>query len=306
MSYILEALKKSESERRAATLPGLTREASFMVAPRGHAARSHVVLVASAGMLLTGLVLGSWRPWQPLPAAVAHPASAATAPRADRATPAPSGLVARLPAGSAVATPSSPGAPAPTPIPAPTPALAGVAPLPPAAASDQAAPQVVPQVVPQVTALAPPAPRPPSAKPAGVGPAAEVSRAAVAPRQDGPVSGAQATGPESRPVAAAQVRPALRAPAPKLPEPPAPPSAPTEAVPAGHIVTYQELPADIRGALPAVTFGGYAGVDEAGMPVAFINARLVKQGEELSPGVRLERVGADGVVLGYRGHRFRP
>lgn len=73
-----------------------------------------------------------------------------------------------------------------------------------------------------------------------------------------------------------------------------------------RVVAFRELPAKLKKQLPQITFGGLAGVDEAEVKIAFINNRLVKEGEELSHGLRLEKVSSEGVVLAYQGHHFRP
>jgi general secretion pathway protein B len=36
-----------------------------------------------------------------------------------------------------------------------------------------------------------------------------------------------------------------------------------------------------------------------------INDKLLRPGEFLSPGLRLEQVTPDGVIIGYKGYRFR-
>nr|WKN24500.1 general secretion pathway protein GspB [Azotobacter vinelandii] len=40
--------------------------------------------------------------------------------------------------------------------------------------------------------------------------------------------------------------------------------------------------------------------------MAVINDRILRQGDQAGPGVVLERIAGDGVVLNYRGYRFRP
>lgn len=75
--------------------------------------------------------------------------------------------------------------------------------------------------------------------------------------------------------------------------------------PTPRVVAFRELPAAVQGALPNIVFGGFAGGGEAEGRIAFINNRLVREGEEVSPGLRLETVDQDGVVLGFQGHHFR-
>ncbi|MCQ4347456.1 general secretion pathway protein GspB [Pseudomonas stutzeri] len=37
-----------------------------------------------------------------------------------------------------------------------------------------------------------------------------------------------------------------------------------------------------------------------------INERVLRQGESPAPGIVLERIASDGVVLSFAGYRFRP
>lgn len=211
MSYILEALKKSEMERRAGSITGLSPGATYVMTSDGGFRHTGVAMLAAAGLLGAGLALGIWHPWK--------------APAAPQPIPA-----AALP-------PPSPGA------------------------SPAEAPPALP--VPIKTE----------------GPAT-----APVPVRSGAVDAVRSAAATAK-------------------------TAPRSAVPAEagrRVIDYRNLPAGIRSKLPQFTFGGYAGTDEAESRIAFINNRLVKEGEEVSPGVRLEEAGQAGVVLGFRGYRFRP
>lgn len=39
--------------------------------------------------------------------------------------------------------------------------------------------------------------------------------------------------------------------------------------------------------------------------IVSINSRMMKEGESLAPGLKLEQITADGVILSYKGYRFR-
>lgn len=55
--------------------------------------------------------------------------------------------------------------------------------------------------------------------------------------------------------------------------------------------------------LPPLRISGYVrDSGEGGM--AMINDKLVREGEEVSPGLRLEKILPDGAVFNYKGHRF--
>lgn len=141
MSLILEALRKSEAERRSSSLPGLVSQttASFP-APR----RARPWLVWLPLVLLAGLGIGWWLPrWLSAP----EPASPAAAPPALDAPP--------------VATPSPPPE-SPSVIPSPAPATG-------AAVPQGAAPAATPAPAVSAPAAAPPPPAaPPRSEPAAV------------------------------------------------------------------------------------------------------------------------------------------
>ncbi|PKO87884.1 MAG: hypothetical protein CVU18_09190 [Betaproteobacteria bacterium HGW-Betaproteobacteria-12] len=235
MSYILDALNKSENERRAAAAPGLMPGASFVVAPRKNSRRGSAAFIIGIGMLVTGLALGSWHPWQ-----------------------------------------SQPGAAAPRVV-----------------ALSTAEMPLVPTAAPGATAV-PKAPAKPAAlqEPRGKAGAAvaEKSKPKASGRTPPPTKEEVAVAPVASVVAAAPARAEVA------------PAAPREK----RVVSYRDLPASVRQSLPEISFGGFAGTDDDAVNIAFINNRLVKAGEEVSPGLKLESVAHDGVVMAYQGHRFKP
>ncbi len=76
--------------------------------------------------------------------------------------------------------------------------------------------------------------------------------------------------------------------------------------PPDRVLAFHELPETIRAALPALAVSGFSYTDEPQARMAVINDRILREGEHAAEGVRLERVGNDGIVLNYRGFRFRP
>lgn len=56
--------------------------------------------------------------------------------------------------------------------------------------------------------------------------------------------------------------------------------------------------------LPAITIAGYIN-DEQGANLAIINDKLVREGEEVAPGLRLEKIVGENAVFSYKGQRFR-
>jgi len=56
--------------------------------------------------------------------------------------------------------------------------------------------------------------------------------------------------------------------------------------------------------LPVMIIAGYIR-DEQGGSLAMINEKLVREGEEVAPGLRLEKILGDMSIFNYRGYRFQ-
>ncbi|HET7834071.1 MAG TPA: general secretion pathway protein GspB [Gallionella sp.] len=56
--------------------------------------------------------------------------------------------------------------------------------------------------------------------------------------------------------------------------------------------------------MPALVISGYMHDDQAGS-MAIINDKLVHEGEEIAPGLRLEKIVGNSAILNYNGHEFR-
>jgi general secretion pathway protein B len=93
-------------------------------------------------------------------------------------------------------------------------------------------------------------------------------------------------------------RPANPTPAP---EPEAPPARPP-----GRVLDYHELPSALQRSMPKLVVTGHSISEEDNVRLVVINDRVLREGEQVAPDLRLEAIGADGVVLNYRGYRFRP
>ena len=255
MSYILDALRKSQAERDAGTLPSLLSGAGYGVDTR----RPRAGLAAAAALLLLvlGVGIGLWQPWRR--------AEPPAAPR-QAATPPPPTVAGAVPQTETRA-----------PEPAESVPVLSAASPPPAAPIGRREIEPVRPREPEREANPPRG----TVRPAAEAPAAPVRQAAgiaAVPRRE--VAAPTPTARQAASAAAAEVPPA-------------------------GIVSYQELPPSIREVLPKLSLTGFAAVDETSARLAFVNDRVVKEGDEVSPGVRLERVDADGMVLNYRGYRFR-
>jgi general secretion pathway protein B len=233
MSYILEALKKSQAERQLGNAPGL--HAVPVGAPvregrRGYrdgAARRRPLAIALCAIAAAAaLATGAWhfkssekKAVTPPPAAV-HVAVPARAPAAP--APAVAAVVAE---------------PAPPPL----------AVVPPSA----------------------PVEKPP------------IARAAPAPLPAQSVSA---------PAAVKKATPSAQPPA----------VAEEEAVP-----TLRHLPEPIQRAVPPLVFGGYMYSANPADRLVLIDKMLRHEGEEVAPGLVLEKLLPKGAVMNYRGYRYR-
>jgi general secretion pathway protein B len=64
------------------------------------------------------------------------------------------------------------------------------------------------------------------------------------------------------------------------------------------------LPPALLKELPPLVVSGFIRDDQAGS-MAMIDDKLVREGDEVIPGLRLEKVLADGALFSYKGYRFR-
>lgn len=257
MSYILEALKKSEQARRQ---NAAARQYSLLpVMGEEMAARRRWPYALAAALVVNAAVFYFWlRPALPDPALavkappVTRAMETSAANEADIAPSSPADKIASAveravpTAADASRTRSGPAADAPAQrIPAPAKALARKTPK---ALERQATPVSVQQTD--------PAP-------------------AATPRRSAPI----AVADNAKPVAAVTSTP------------------PKEAVASG------ELPDSLRKELPSLSVAGFIrDKDTSGMVI--VNDKLVREGDELAPGLKLEKIHDDSVVFSYKGHRF--
>lgn len=248
MSYILEALRKSDQQRNRGATPTLFGGQEAMVVRRRPANILYgVIAIALIG---AGIAIGVLRPWQ-----------TSRSEMADRPA-----IVVRAP----VATPSA------------------VAPAPEVAPPTQSAP-------PEAITPVPPAPVPEVAVAPKPKPIARPKR-----RADRPVRKTEtAVADNPKTDAVPQSRSELPAEEAANVEPSA-----TAAANAEPVSTMAELPASIRGELPAIkiTVHAYSGKRAARL-VGYDN-RILREGDYLVPGLKLEEITQDGMILSYKGYRF--
>ena len=83
------------------------------------------------------------------------------------------------------------------------------------------------------------------------------------------------------------------------------PSSGKRRAPHGRVITLTELPSAVRHSLPEFKVSGHAYSSDPGSRVARINDQILQEGQSLAPGLKVEEITPDGVVLGYQGYRFQ-
>jgi len=296
MSYILEALKKAQAERQLGSAPDIHAPApSHVPTPAAGASRKPLLLGLSAGIVIAGIAgVLAWRAQAPAPqvAVLASPAQE-TGEVATSAGPA--GAAAR--AGSAVPAPmASPGAALPAPV---TTAPVSAIPVAPRELPAQApAPRQAGNAVADAT---PPA-RPASAAAPGAG---EAARPRASAQRDGaPAPAARGAAAPATPADTGAQAVYLPAPAPARAPDPAPLARAPEPV-EENLRTLQQLPEAIQREVPRVSVGGYIYSPNPADRLLLVDKMLRREGEELAPGLVLERLMPKYAVMNYRGTRYR-
>ncbi|TXG01345.1 general secretion pathway protein GspB [Massilia arenae] len=152
-----------------------------------------------------------------------------------------------------------------------------------------------------------PAPAPTAAVVPPVAPApapAPTPAPAPAPREAALVAAKPASAPAK--VAAPAPLPVRVAEAP-VSAPPVAPAPVAAAQPAGeeNLRTLQQLPEAVRREIPQVSVGGYIYSPTPGESLLLVDKMLRREGEEVAPGLVLERLMPKAAVMNYRGTRYR-
>jgi len=176
------------------------------------------------------------------------------------------------------------------------PRFAGEAPVRLATAMPPAAvPATAPVATPAPPAVVIPAPVPivqPAPAPAPA-PVAEARPVRVKPAPAPVVSAASPSQPSPQP--SPQQREAAPAPATVAPQP----------VGDDQLRTLQQLPDTLQREIPKVAFGGYIYSPTPGESLLLVDKMLRREGEEVAPGLVLERLTPKAAVMNYRGTRYR-
>jgi len=290
MSFILDALRKSEHDRQRQSGPGL---AEVAVAPRKP--KTNVWATAAIALLIVNLI--------GVGVLLLRRANHEAPTPAGSGLPSPAGSAAVAPASTPAQPPAAQSAPATAPAAAPAPAA-----VPAAVATTQSLPQPTLQY--QPSPAAPPGRNPLEAEVSGGPPdidAGMAARAASVPAGPPAVTRAPADGtaggsvryapiPESTVASAiaAESRSTARSGAAR------PSPAPQPAQPA--LPTADEMAAS--GGLPPLHLDLHVYSNRAQERFIFVNSHKYREGDTMQEGPTVEQITQAGAVLNYRGSRF--
>ncbi|HJV02992.1 MAG TPA: general secretion pathway protein GspB [Burkholderiaceae bacterium] len=292
MSYILEALKKAQAERQLGAVPTIHAPAIAAAPASGAGLRNRplVLALAALGLVTAGLLALVLRPVPPAAS------GEAPAPQRTNAALAPSALPGTPPASAPVAVAQT--------------AIMG----PPAAA---VAPTPAPSAQPTPVQL--PTDQPPTVQPTPVQPAAGPAHAAqsvaappslvvsaAAPQSSAPVRAAAAV-----PAPSGEPLPRRHAATPEVDARTASgamaPASAASAAPAQDeaIQNLRDLPEPIQRAIPPITMGGYMYSRNPADRLLLIDKVLRHEGEEVAPGLVLDKLQPRAAVFTFKGYRYR-
>jgi general secretion pathway protein B len=155
-------------------------------------------------------------------------------------------------------------------------------------------------------------PSEPAAPAAVPGPSAAPSAPALAPPVSAPPAVAQAA-PTPLPAPVADLPPSVanlaRAAAPassaSAAAAPAAPAAKPAAAAEEPVVNLRELPEPIQRSIPPVSVGGYIYSKNAADRLLLVDKVLRREGEEVAPGLILEKLQPKEAVFNFKGYRYR-
>ena len=79
----------------------------------------------------------------------------------------------------------------------------------------------------------------------------------------------------------------------------------TATAPATVVIALTELPLAIQQELPPLSISVHAFSAKESDRLVGVNGRLLRQGDEVAPGFRLEQITPSGMIFSYKGYRFR-
>jgi general secretion pathway protein B len=287
MSYILDALRKADQQRQRGAAPTLLAGQATEAAPKQPAFLVYGLLAAV--LVGGGIMIGWLRPWQSEQTAPGRAESVAARSiesksiesKSIESTPLESRPLASAPLES---MPRQPALAPPEMAPQPKPESKlqnAMRPDQAAPAPSEMAPQQKPEPKLQIATLpdhAAPAPSEMAPQPKPELPAR------AKPETDGPPREADAAAPR------------------RTPAPPVDTAADAAGVPT--VISMAELPPSVRQELPAMTISVHAYSDNPAARLVGINNRILREGDSVVTGLKLEQITPDGMIFGYKGYRF--
>ncbi len=272
MSYILDALRKSEQQRQLAETPTLY---TAQIAVDAEGAQPRLLYAALAILLIgCGMLIGWWRPWQ-------HAEGTGAPPSTPRAINQPAPPPSTVPPPSAAPQPEPPSPRKFVPLPPVRAVMSTTPPLrmgDPERDGDDEHPRTPVSIPPALrpgahmpaTAVATPGALPPSLQPAVQPPPAAPVTTSVPTKVEATVeSNASSPGQEQK------------------------------------IISLEDLPADIQQEIPRMSISGFSYSEEPRERIVGINDRLLQEGQYLVQGLKLEQISRDGLIFSYKNFRFR-
>ncbi len=174
--------------------------------------------------------------------------------------------------------------------------MSAEAPAVPASAPPPLERPEVSNAVPQVAPVQPPVP---ASSPQPIATLAEPVQPILAPSRPAPTTtkptaATSTPATPSAPVAATDAKPSAPAPAP----------APAPAATNAAVPTFGELSAEARAQLPAVNVSGSTYSQNPALRMLIANGKVVQEGQDIAPGLRLETIGPRSAVLNHQGLRY--
>ncbi len=283
MSYILEALKKSEAERQLGALPTIhapSLHGEVAAAPGAAWKKPLPLAVMAMAAIIVALLALVWRQPAPALAPVQDQAAAAAAAAGKLAAPAP----APTPATAATAATATTAAAANSTLTV----------APPAAVAALSASATVQQPV-----AMPPAPIEPveTLKPSKLAAAPTLAAAAAPAPTPAP---AERSEPVRKPASLASAADGAHGThAQPLP------TAAAAAASDDTVQSVRELPEPIQRAIPPIAVGGYIYSKNPADRLLLIDKVLRHEGEEVAAGLVLEKLLPKAAVFNYKGYRYR-
>ena len=80
---------------------------------------------------------------------------------------------------------------------------------------------------------------------------------------------------------------------------------PTDVPQQQKAISFAELPMTLQQEIPALAIQLHSYSSNPANSLVSINSRMMKEGDALMPGLKLEQITPDGVILSYKGYRFQ-